>query len=50
MCDQLVEEAVYTAVSGILNARPCEEAEVDNEVRLRMIGALENCSPFTRSG
>lgn len=48
LCDDLVEAAAYTAMRRILNERPAEEAEVDNEVRLRMIGALENLSPYGR--
>jgi hypothetical protein len=45
-CDQLVERAVHTAVRTIGHSRLCDEADIDNEVRLRMIGTLENCSPY----
>ena len=47
-CDQLVERAVHTAVRTIGHSRLCDEADIDNEVRLRMIETLENYSPYGR--
>ena len=46
MCDEIVEGALQTAVRWILKSRRCDIEEVDNEVRLRMLGALENGSPY----
>jgi hypothetical protein len=46
--DQLVQRAVHTAVRTIGHSRLCDESDIDNEVRLRMIGTLENCSPYGR--
>lgn len=45
-CDQLVERAVRTAVRTIGHSRLCDEADINNEVRLSMIGRLENGSPY----
>jgi hypothetical protein len=46
VCDHIVEGALDTAVRLIFNMRPCAVEDIDNEVRIRMIGALENGSPY----
>jgi hypothetical protein len=46
ICDKIVEGALDTAVRLIFNKRPCNVEDIDNEVRIRMIGALENGSPY----
>ena len=46
MCDEIVEGALRTTVNWILKKRRCEIEDVDNEVRTRMIGALENGSSY----
>ena len=46
MCDEIAQSAVHIAVNWIHNSRECDIAEVDNEVRIRMVGAVEYLSAY----